>query len=792
MSQDFEAQALGRYLLLDRISVGGMAEVYRGLSSGAAGFERMVALKRILPEIASDPDFVEMFIQEAKLAVQFQHANIAQVYDLGEVDRRYFIAMEYVSGVDVRTIWNAARRRRRLLPVAMSCHILQKCCEGLDAAHRKTNDRGEPLGLVHRDVSPQNVLVSFEGEVKVIDFGIAKVASHVSKTAGGALRGKFGYMSPEHVRGLPVDRRADIFACGVVFYELLIGRRLFLGDSEFSTLENIRKMPIVPPSEINRRLPPALDEIVLKALARNPEERFSWAGEMAEALQRFLFASEQSFTRTDLLRYMHEHFEEELAEERARLEGYKGLSSRRVPFARPVEEPPAVIEPSDFARREAETNTDFGEASVDFGGSSTPLASSSSSAVRTSKPEWTPSLLPSPIRESGPLHKSSATLSPAAAISPDRFAFSSANTASANTASANTASANAASANAASANAASANAASANAAVGPSTSDPTDPPVPGRLTVDAAMLVPEATGARPPENDARFSPGVSDQGATATATAAAAAARGTSVFADRPPLPLWVGILLGVVLSLAVMGLVAVVWLAPPEPGRVVVSVTPTDIRPLIYLNEQLVGNEGHWTFDLEPATYVLRVSAAGYEDALRAVRVRSAETRQELILLSRRPGSSALVIRTEPAGLSVQIDGQDTMKRTPARLAGLYAGHHVVSLLSAAGKTRHEFSVELRPNDVGYFDIDLSRLPPTLDVTSTPSGALVTVDDVPYATTPTSIGALEAGSRKVRLTLAGCRPYVTTVRLRQGDVRALHGQLKCDPRALARPNNEP
>ena len=252
-------EKFGRYILLDRINVGGMAEVFRGKSSGVEGFERLVALKRILPNIAADQDFIDMFIDEAKLAVQLQHANIAQVYDLGKHDDAYYIAMEYVSGVDLRSMWDRARNRNRLLPIAMSCHIMQKACEGLDAAHRKKDQDGNDISLVHRDVSPQNILISFEGEAKIIDFGIARAANKVSKTQAGVLKGKFGYMSPEQVRGITLDNRSDIFACGVVLYELLVGDRLFLGESDFSTLEKVRNVELVPPTRLNKNLSPHLE-----------------------------------------------------------------------------------------------------------------------------------------------------------------------------------------------------------------------------------------------------------------------------------------------------------------------------------------------------------------------------------------------------------------------------------------------------------------------------------------------------------------------------------------------------
>jgi serine/threonine protein kinase len=316
----------GRYILLDRINVGGMAEVFRGKMQGVEGFERLVALKRILPSISSDPDFIDMFVDEAKLAVQLQHANIAQIFELGKVDETYFIAMEYVSGVDLRTMWDRARNRNRLLPIAMSCYIMQRCCEGLDAAHRKKDETGKELGLVHRDVSPQNVLISYEGEVKVIDFGIAKSRSKVSKTQAGILKGKFGYMSPEQVRGVDLDNRSDIFACGAVLYELVVGDRLFLGESDFSTLEKVRNVEMVPPTRLNKNLSPHLERIILKALAKNREDRYRWASEMAEDLQRYLFSSNQPFARTDMQRYLNQHFKEELEKEKERLDRYRTIS----------------------------------------------------------------------------------------------------------------------------------------------------------------------------------------------------------------------------------------------------------------------------------------------------------------------------------------------------------------------------------------------------------------------------------------------------------------------------------
>ncbi|MDF1564776.1 MAG: serine/threonine protein kinase [Deltaproteobacteria bacterium] len=308
----------GKYLLIDRVNVGGMAEVYKAKATGVEGFERLLAIKRILPNIAEDDEFITMFIDEAKISVQLQHANIAQIYDLGKIADSYFIAMEYISGKDVKAIFDRMRRRGEILPIPMTCYIVGRLCEGLDYAHRKKDAAGRDLNIVHRDISPQNVLVSFEGEVKVIDFGIAKAANKASRTQAGILKGKFGYMSPEQVRGLPLDRRSDVFAVGVCLYEMLTGERLFVGESDFSTLEKVRNVDVVPPSTYNRRIDDKLEGIVMKALAKDVDDRYQWCNDLQDALQRFLITSDSIFSRQDLSSFMKSAFAEDLEREKVR------------------------------------------------------------------------------------------------------------------------------------------------------------------------------------------------------------------------------------------------------------------------------------------------------------------------------------------------------------------------------------------------------------------------------------------------------------------------------------------
>ena len=295
-------------MLLDRSSVGGMAEVFKAKSYGVEGFEKIIAIKRILPTMGEDRDFIKMFIDEAKIAGQLAHANICQIFELGRTDNAHFIAMEFIWGKDLLQIQNRLRKLKQTMNAAMASFIVAKVCEGLDYAHRKKDPMGRPLEIVHRDCSPQNVLISYEGEVKIIDFGIAKAASRSSRTMHGVLKGKFGYMSPEQVRGLPLDRRSDIFALGTILYECITGERLFQGDTDFATLEKVRNVDIVPPRQLNPTIPEAVERIIMKALARDVEQRYQWCGEMLADLQAFLMAQPSVFTAKSLSGWMKEGF----------------------------------------------------------------------------------------------------------------------------------------------------------------------------------------------------------------------------------------------------------------------------------------------------------------------------------------------------------------------------------------------------------------------------------------------------------------------------------------------------
>src|SRR5689334_4321770 len=318
-------QIFGKYLLLERVSVGGMAEVFIAKAFGVEGFERFLAIKKILPTMAEDQEFITMFIDEARISVQLNHANVVHIHELGKYEDAFYIAMEYVSGRDLRTILERYKKRKEIMPTAQAVFVASKVCEGLDYAHRKKDARGQDLNIIHRDVSPQNILCSYEGEVKIIDFGIAKAANRSQKTQAGILKGKFGYMSPEQVRGLPIDRRSDIFAVGVILYEMLTGEKLFVGESDFSTLEKVRNAKVTPPKRLVPSIPDDLERVVLKALAREAEDRYQWPSDLQEDLMRFLVSADVIYTNRQLSGFMRDAFAEDVLREQEKMERFASV-----------------------------------------------------------------------------------------------------------------------------------------------------------------------------------------------------------------------------------------------------------------------------------------------------------------------------------------------------------------------------------------------------------------------------------------------------------------------------------
>ena len=281
---------LGRYTLLGKLAQGGMAELFLAKSEGIEGFEKIVVLKRILPSFAEDEEFIELFVSEARLAAQLDHANIVHVHDIGRDGTDFFFTMEYLHGHDVRHLLNEARRREHRLPLKFVLAIVAGAAAGLHHAHKQVDFSGRPLGIVHRDISPPNILVSWNGEVKLTDFGLAKASTQLESTDPGVVKGKFAYLAPEAAHGESVDHRADIFAVGILAYEMLTGQRLFLADTDYDTVQNVRAAEIPSMRAVNPEIPAELEEIIRCSLSRDAKDRYQNASEFADDLLGFLFS----------------------------------------------------------------------------------------------------------------------------------------------------------------------------------------------------------------------------------------------------------------------------------------------------------------------------------------------------------------------------------------------------------------------------------------------------------------------------------------------------------------------
>ena len=324
-------QHFGKYLLLDRIGSGGMAEVFLAKQRGIKGFEKILAIKRILPNLTENSEFVTMFINEAKLAALLSHQNIVQIFELGHFENVYYIAMEYVMGKDLRTFLQQTRSLNMPPSIGQILLIFTKACAGLDYAHRKKDLGGKDLKIVHRDISPQNILVSYEGEVKLVDFGIAKAASQSSQTRAGMIKGKLAYLSPEQAWGKPLDSRTDIFALGIILYEMLTGKKLYQGDDEFSTLEKVRQAKVdPPPSKLNAEISPELEAIVLRALAKEPRDRYQSVSELQMALEDLMSQRRYDFNTIRFTQYIQRLFSAQLEQDSERFRAAE-LASAETP-----------------------------------------------------------------------------------------------------------------------------------------------------------------------------------------------------------------------------------------------------------------------------------------------------------------------------------------------------------------------------------------------------------------------------------------------------------------------------
>jgi serine/threonine protein kinase len=330
----------GQYVLVRKLAEGGMAEIFLSKLLGTDGFERNVVIKRMLAHLSNLPDFVEMFREEARLAARLSHPNIIQIHELGFTEGCYYICMEYLAGEDFSTTLRQAGRKRQYTPLPIVMRTLVDAARGLHFAHDFTNESGQPLHIVHRDISPSNLYVTYQGQVKVLDFGIAKASSRLVQTRTGVVKGKYIYMAPEQARGEEVDRRADVFSLGVSLYESITNVRPFARENDLAVLNALLQGDFMPPTQLRRDLPKELEEVVLKAMALRPEDRYATASEFADALERCLAGKVPLATNKELAEYLRMQFGDERFTEKTRvptLATLKALSAQM--GAAPPEKP---------------------------------------------------------------------------------------------------------------------------------------------------------------------------------------------------------------------------------------------------------------------------------------------------------------------------------------------------------------------------------------------------------------------------------------------------------------------
>ncbi|MBK6920959.1 MAG: serine/threonine protein kinase [Deltaproteobacteria bacterium] len=338
----------GKYRPLRRLAVGGMAEIFLAFARSGHGFEKLVVLKRVLPAYAENREFMRMFLDEARLAATLDHPNIVHVYDIGEHAGNFFFAMEYVHGQSLLKLMRQITNARRWLPLEHALNVIIGTCAGMHYAHEKLSLDGRRLGIVHRDVSPPNILISYDGSVKVADFGIAKASTATTSTAVGTLKGKIPYMSPEQCRSAPLDRRSDIFSIGILLYELTVGRRLFQAESELGIIHKIVNGIVPPPSQLLRGYPEDLERIVYRALQLDPEHRYPTARALQVDLEEFAREYKLPISSVRLASFMEEMFDEETRAWPTDPSAGQRPSTREVPAASSYDLPggPGAARPS--------------------------------------------------------------------------------------------------------------------------------------------------------------------------------------------------------------------------------------------------------------------------------------------------------------------------------------------------------------------------------------------------------------------------------------------------------------
>ena len=771
----------GKYLLLDRISVGGMAEVFQAKAFGAEGFQKILAIKRILPSLAEDEEFIDMFIDEAKIAGQLSHANICQIYELGRLDTSHFIAMEYVWGKDTLQIQNRLRKLHRRMPLSMAGLIAAEACEGLDYAHRKLDADGNPLGIVHRDVSPQNIIVSYEGEVKIIDFGIAKAVSRSAKTQAGVLKGKFGYMSPEQVRGLPIDHRSDVFALGTILWEMCVGERLFTGESDFAVLEKVRNADVARPSQKNPLVPPDLEEIVLRALAKDVDDRYQDARQLQADLMAFLSSQSPAYTTKELSAELKAIFAEDREREHRAIEAFRQVDGRE-----------DLSQRQDSRQREAAVSL-LGAQSLDL-----PAVSAADETIADDYDDGATELGGPEFGGELPLDLASALLGPAPAVDPSEQVSTE----------------DAVPSQARADGSYDDGRTEIYAEEGPRwpaqqmASESTHVFDAEELSlaeaslerlVDESERSEEASGAGAEPTIAAGQ--TVEDGQTSAGDGAPAAAEGqpgtraTTSRAKRKSTPLLTDVLFGVVLAFVVIlgiGLWrAVVLLSDDDdsPATLVVNTSPP-LNARVLVNGSQVGAIAPGrplSKRLDPGEYKIAVVVRGRKPLTQQVRLQAGQVKVALFSVTKAVGYLAL--RVVPADARIFVDDKEIAHTRSDQPLELTSGVPHRLRVSRSGYVDQRFDLSLSAGQWSTREVNLKRQPGgRLEVRSRPSGASVQIDGQARGQTPLSIEHLASGTYRLTVRKEGFLVSSLSVRIPdEGSKRVRVRLRKENSRAVTR-----
>ncbi|MDL1871712.1 PEGA domain-containing protein [Deltaproteobacteria bacterium PRO3] len=676
----------GHYFILEKIAQGGMAEIFKGLTYDFSGLKKFIVIKRILPHIAVNKDFIKMLIDEAKIAVKLSHGNIAQTFDLGKVADDYFIVMEYVDGRTISQIYKKTVEYKTFIPIPISAYVVSEICNGLDYMHRRKDENGRSLEIVHRDISPQNVILTESGNVKIVDFGVAKAAFKLSEMERGVLKGKFAYMSPEQTEGKNIDFRSDIFSTGVVLWEMLTGRRLFKKKSNPETIDAVQAMTVFPPSAYRNEIPSDLDEIVMRALERDPQRRYAAAADMSLDLTKFLLRHYPEFKPTQVGDFLKEIFDNEektgdLYQEKTMREE---LTVReRVRREGMEEEAPDVAEDTMIVDpQELDFHSIFEEIDVEE--------------------------LSDITRAIGLGETSQTGAAPAVTFSED--------------------------------------------------SSSQEEEITGDLEEPAALPSPPSPDVGPPPSKPISAP-------------------------EAPPIARRRELLVvPMVLLLLLAALALYHFLLASAPGGLKLSFQPADAK--LTLDGKAVAGSPPIHLPNLPARRraVLSLEREGFETLELSPYIFPNWTRSLNLSLTKRPPGQIQLL-SDPAGADIYFNGKASGKRTPAILDSKDLQFPVLLALSLNGTPQWERRLEAPPREALRIFADLKAALGSLDVQSSPAGALVKIDGKTVGKTPLLTHPVPANETlDLTLDLPGFKPYANEVSVAPGQKLQIYHAMEKNP----------